>query len=87
MITDCSIKTQDPEEMLDFDFDGSHVLNKIIIKAEFLKEIFSELDSTSYQVEIMLSPDPPNFRITTAGVSGETKVFIPLNKMFQNCIK
>ena len=32
ILTDCSIKTQEPEDLLDFDFCGENVENKIIMK-------------------------------------------------------
>ena len=32
ILTDCSIKTQEPEDLLDFDFSGADVENKIIMK-------------------------------------------------------
>ena len=32
ILTDCSIKTQEPEDLLDFDFSGESVENKIIMK-------------------------------------------------------
>ncbi|XP_067015316.1 cell cycle checkpoint protein RAD1 [Anabrus simplex] len=77
VITDCSIKTMEPEEMLDFTSASSNVLNKVILRSECLKEIFNELDPTTELVELLLSPDPPYFRLTTAGIAGETKVDIP----------
>lgn len=74
VITDCSIKTSESEEILDFNFSAANVLNKIILRSECLKEVFAELDSSSDLIEILLSPDPPYFRITTAGTAGDTKV-------------
>ena len=32
VLTDCSIRTQEPEEILDFNFSSADVLNKIIMK-------------------------------------------------------
>lgn len=74
VITDCSIKTLEPEEILDFNFSAANVLNKIILRSECLKEVFAELDSSSDLIEILLSPDPPYFQITTSGTAGDTKV-------------
>lgn len=34
ILTDCSIKTQEPEDLLDFDFSGESVENKIIMKVK-----------------------------------------------------
>ena len=35
VITDCSIKTLEPEETLDFNFCESNLVNKIIVKVRF----------------------------------------------------
>ena len=44
ILTDCSMKTQEPDELLDFDFDGENVENKIIMKVKnFLKIIWSHV--------------------------------------------
>ena len=32
MVTDCSIKTHEAQETLDFEFYGTNVVNKIILK-------------------------------------------------------
>ena len=32
ILTDCSIKTQEPDDLLEFDFSGEDVENKIIMK-------------------------------------------------------
>jgi len=74
VITDCSIRTLEAEEILDFNFCAANVLNKIILRSECLKEVFAELDSSSDLVEILISPDPPYFRISTVGTAGDTKV-------------
>lgn len=79
VITDCSIRTLEAEEILDFNFSAESVLNKIILRSECLKEVFAELDSSSDLIEILLSPDPPYFRIITSGIAGDTKVDISKN--------
>ncbi|XP_049942135.1 cell cycle checkpoint protein RAD1-like isoform X1 [Schistocerca serialis cubense] len=76
VVTDCSIRTQEPEEMLDFDIENAHVLNKVIARADNMKDVLTELDSTSEFVEVLLSPDPPYFRLATTGNAGDTKVDI-----------
>ena len=32
VVTDCSLKTMEPEETLDFNFNSANVVNKVIIK-------------------------------------------------------
>lgn len=72
VLTDCSIKTLDPDEVLDFNFSSTNVINKIIMKSECLKEAFSELDMTSDVLEFLMSPDTPHFRLSTFGNAGST---------------
>lgn len=77
VLTDCSIKTQESDESLDFNFNSANVVNKIIIKSECLKEAFSELDMTSEVLEILMSPDKPFLRLSTFGNAGSTHSDFP----------
>ncbi|KAK7069646.1 ssDNA endodeoxyribonuclease [Halocaridina rubra] len=70
VITDCKIRTQEADDTLEFNFCATAVINKVIMKAECLREIFSELDGSSEVLEILLSPDPPYFRLSTYGNYG-----------------
>lgn len=74
VLTDCSIQTRDADETLDFDFTSANVVNKIIMRAECLREAFAELDMSSEVIEILLSPSSPYFRLTTFGYAGTTQV-------------
>ncbi|KAK2154367.1 hypothetical protein NP493_2193g00010 [Ridgeia piscesae] len=77
VLTDCSIKTMEPDETLDFNFCSTNVVNKIIMKSECLKEAFSDLDMTSDVVQFLLSPDEPFFRLSTFGNAGSTHSDFP----------
>ncbi|CAK9804392.1 Cell cycle checkpoint protein RAD1, partial [Anthophora quadrimaculata] len=77
VITDCSLKTQDPDELLDFHLEPENVMNKVVLQTELLKDILSELDPTSDFIELLLSPSPPFFRISTAGLAGICHVELP----------
>lgn len=77
VLTDCSIKTLEPDEILDFNFCSTNVINKIIMKSECLKEAFSELDMTSDILQFLMSPDPPHFRLSTFGNAGSTHSDFP----------
>ncbi|XP_076675991.1 cell cycle checkpoint protein RAD1 isoform X1 [Andrena cerasifolii] len=77
IITDCSLKTQDPDELLDFHLEAENVLNKVVLQTELLKDILSELDPTSDLIELLLSPSAPFFRISTAGLAGICHVELP----------
>ncbi|XP_076642109.1 cell cycle checkpoint protein RAD1 isoform X1 [Halictus rubicundus] len=77
IITDCSLKTQDPDELLDFHLQPENVLNKVVLQTELLKDILSELDQTSDLIELVLSPTAPYFRISTAGLAGICHIELP----------
>ena len=74
VLTDCSIQTQDADEILDFDFCSANVVNKVIMNAECLREVFAELDMSSEALEVLLSPSPPYCRLSTSGYAGTTQV-------------
>lgn len=82
IITDCSIKTKEAYEILDFDFPIRNELNKIILRANDFRDILSDLDSNSESVEFFLTPDAPFFRITTSSIMSQCFVDIPKNSEF-----
>ncbi|XP_072164089.1 cell cycle checkpoint protein RAD1-like [Diadema setosum] len=77
VVTDCSIRTLEPDEMLDFNFCSANVINKIIMKSDCLKDAFQELDISSEVIEILLSPDKPFFRLSTFGHAGSAHSDFP----------
>jgi len=77
VVTNCGLKTLEPEIISHFNFRGSPIPNKIIMEAEYLKDAFNELDWSSTHVNIHISPDPPYFRLSTAGPSGSCQVDYP----------
>ncbi|XP_070541708.1 cell cycle checkpoint protein RAD1-like [Ptychodera flava] len=77
VLTDCTIKTLEPDEVLDFNFSSANVINKIIMKSECLKEAFAELDMTSEVLQILMSPDKPHLRLSTFGNAGSTHADYP----------
>ncbi|XP_064079279.1 cell cycle checkpoint protein RAD1-like [Macrobrachium nipponense] len=79
VVTDCKIRTQEADDTLDFNFTNTGVLNKIIMRSEVLKEVFSELDTSSDVLEILMSPDAPYFRLTTYGTYGTNHIDMPKN--------
>lgn len=52
----------DADTALNFDFSSLNVNNKIIMRADGLKEAFNEADPRSEVIEILMSPDKPFFR-------------------------
>ncbi|XP_015515788.1 cell cycle checkpoint protein RAD1 [Neodiprion pinetum] len=77
IVTDCSLKTQEPDELLDFNLAQDNVLNKVLLKTDLLKDVLSELDPTCDVIELLLSPEPPYLRISTDGIAGECQVEVP----------
>lgn len=77
VITDCTLKTLNDCETLDYEIAASSVVCKVILKATDIKEVFLDLDATSDWVEFLFSADPPNFRILTRGIAGECQIDIP----------
>lgn len=51
-----------------------------VFQSECLKEAFSELDMTSDILQILMSPDPPYFRLSTFGNAGSTHVRVQSQK-------
>jgi len=83
--TDCGLRTIDAGDgVTDFNFRAVPILNKVIIKSECLKEALNELDWSGDVLTVLLSPDPPHFRLTTSGRSGSCQVDYPKeSKVFE----
>ncbi|VDD75862.1 unnamed protein product [Mesocestoides corti] len=80
VVAECNIKTMDALEVLDFDFPGSQLISKVIIKSDCMQEAFSELDVTSDVLEVATVPPPlpqPRLRLTTYGFTGTTHYDFP----------
>ncbi|PRP85865.1 hypothetical protein PROFUN_06139 [Planoprotostelium fungivorum] len=73
--THCGLSTLDSEQLNNFNFRGHNIVNKVIMEAPFLKEAFDELDWSSTNATITLSPN--DFRLSTAGASGSCQVDYP----------
>lgn len=50
---DCSLKTQEPDEILDFDMDPETVVNKVLLHSELLKDVLNELDPSSNYIKVI----------------------------------
>ena len=53
IITECSLKTQEPDELLNFNLEEENVLNKIVLQTELLKDVLAELDPSSELIEVI----------------------------------
>jgi len=77
VISDSQIKTREAEECLDFNFANANVVSKIIMGSELLKDVLSELDTTSDFIDFIISPEEPNFSIKTSGPAGDISIKVP----------
>jgi len=79
VVTDCQVRTRDAEECLDFNFTTSSITSKVIIGSEHLKDVFSELDSSSEYIEFLVSPSTPSpsLQLRTSGPAGDCMVTVP----------
>ncbi|KYM89449.1 Cell cycle checkpoint protein RAD1 [Atta colombica] len=77
IITDCSLKTLEVEELLDFHLDTENIVNKVVLQTELLKAVMAELDPTSQLVELCLSPEKPFFRISLEGIGSICHIDLP----------
>lgn len=73
-MADCSIKTLDTDDVVDFSFPNELICNKISMKADCLRDAFLELDLTSEFIEISMSPSEPHLRLCTRGATGSWNV-------------
>ncbi|GIY88460.1 cell cycle checkpoint protein RAD1 [Caerostris extrusa] len=72
--SDCKLQTMEPDDILDFEFTPSKVINKIIMQSEILKEVWADLDMNSDVLEILMSPAEPYFQLTTKGTLATTHI-------------
>lgn len=55
IVTDCSLKTQDAEELLDFNMDDQSVLNNIVMSTDLLRDVMAEVDQTSEEMQVFVT--------------------------------
>lgn len=74
VITDCSLRTMEVFDILDFSIPAESTTSKIIIRSSDFKDILSDMDSTSDYVEFTFSEEPQYFKISTCGIAGKCSV-------------
>ncbi|KAF5277562.1 hypothetical protein FQA39_LY18453 [Lamprigera yunnana] len=72
---DCQIQTMDVDDNMHLLSDEC-TLYKVIFYANRFLDILMDLDSTSDDLELLLSPNPPYFRMSTSSTSGESVITI-----------
>jgi cell cycle checkpoint protein len=74
-LTDVGLRTLEPDALPAWKFEATPNTNEIIVHASCLHDILGELDAASTEhVQLLLSPDAPQFRITTQGATGSSVV-------------
>ncbi|KAK4883588.1 hypothetical protein RN001_006907 [Aquatica leii] len=77
---DCQIYTMDVDESTDFlCLADECTLNKVVVNANQFLDILTDLDNTSDDLDLFLSPNPPYFRISTTSTMGESQTDISKN--------
>ncbi|KAI9503746.1 Rad1/Rec1/Rad17 [Coemansia spiralis] len=74
IISVCRLATFVPEPPVDLEFSRFPVVQQLIIRSEWLRDAFNELDPTSEAVTISISASAPYFRISTIGSNGSTEM-------------
>ncbi|KAJ1837272.1 ssDNA endodeoxyribonuclease, partial [Coemansia sp. RSA 486] len=74
IISTCRLATFEPDPAVDLEFARHPVVQQLIIKSEWLRDAFNELDPTSDAVSISISATEPYFRIATIGDNGSTEM-------------
>ncbi|KAJ2800567.1 checkpoint clamp complex protein Rad1 [Coemansia guatemalensis] len=74
IISVCRLATFVPEAPVDLDFARFPVIQQLIIRSEWLRDAFNELDPTSEAVGIAISSTAPYLSITTVGENGSTEM-------------
>ena len=77
VVSDCKIRTREAEPCLDFNFATANIVSKVIMKSEYLKDVFTELDTLSELVELRVSPTEKTFRVATQSPAGESEATVP----------
>ncbi|KRZ18163.1 Cell cycle checkpoint protein RAD1 [Trichinella zimbabwensis] len=54
VVTDCRIKTLRPEDYVEFDFSADKITCKVIMKPDFLRDAFLDVDSSSEYLELKI---------------------------------
>ncbi|KXJ72461.1 hypothetical protein RP20_CCG017961 [Aedes albopictus] len=75
LITECSVKTMEALEILDYDFEEDQVCSKVSIKGQDFFALLSEMDRNCREVELFISPDAPHFKFSTFDELGSESSF------------
>ena len=77
VINDSRIRTKEAEECLDFNFASANVVSKFIMNSEYLKEVFSDLDTSSEYIQFKITPESKALEMVTCGPAGDSTITLP----------
>jgi cell cycle checkpoint protein len=83
LITESAIKTRTMHETLNYSLDAADRENHVVLQGGDFLELFNDLEDgagQSSQVEIHISPQQPNFRITTSQGNEQSELAIEMSK-------
>jgi cell cycle checkpoint protein len=81
VITQCEIKTLEAEAPIDFNFRSSAIISRAVVKSQFLRDCFAELDVPgASKVTVHMSPEAPFLSMSVEGDSSSCKVDFPSDK-------
>ncbi|KND04394.1 uncharacterized protein SPPG_00125 [Spizellomyces punctatus DAOM BR117] len=79
VVTECRLTTYNPEALTDLfsTFAEQRMVSKLIMKSDWLRDAFSELDGTSDTITLHISPDAPYFRLSASSLAGDAQMDYP----------
>lgn len=82
IITECSLKTMEAESLVNFEFDVDKIISKVVMKSECLKEALHEIEASNDIIEIVISKEKNQFRLSSFGIIGDTHIDVPNDSDF-----
>jgi cell cycle checkpoint protein len=80
VITECELSTIEMEDEIDFSFRSTSVMSRAVVKSEYLKQVFSELEIFgATECEFTLSPEP-SLSLAVIADNSEVRVDFPTDK-------
>lgn len=77
IVSECTLKTFEAREILDFEVSPSSYINKIVMRSEFLTEAWHDLDVTKDVLLLLLSPREPYLQLSSKSPAGTVTINIP----------
>ncbi|OMH84639.1 Sporulation protein RMD1 [Zancudomyces culisetae] len=74
VISICRLATFIPDPFPDLDFDSSPTIQSVIIRSEWLQDLFNELESNGEIIMFSISNTSPILKIVISGSTGSTEV-------------